>query len=139
MEPARGVQARPPVTARGTTRAGEKRNHPGTMRNQPEKPPVMRVRGENAPNTVDLTPKLQNLSRPRVPVRRVAAAGCCSDQGEGPEHIRECPGEARARRGGPIHRRSTTQEKDPKSTNTGTAERRRWKQAGVAEGGTRER
>jgi len=40
---------------------------------QPKRPLVGRMRGEKAPNTVDLTPKLQIRPQPRATERRVAA------------------------------------------------------------------
>jgi hypothetical protein len=54
---------------------------------------------------------------------RVAATRSCSDGGEELEHDGEAPGEARARRGGPKGRGSTTQDaKEPKQRcNTGAA------------------
>jgi hypothetical protein len=56
---------------------------------------------------------LETLSVTRTSTRLVVATGCCSDGGEEPGRDGECSGEARARRGGPNCRRSTTQEKDP--------------------------
>jgi hypothetical protein len=77
------------------------------------------VRGEKVPNAVDLTPKLQELTRPRAPGRSVAATRGRPDGGEKPDDDGESTGEARARRGGPKKRRSTPQE--AKATHTGAA------------------
>jgi hypothetical protein len=73
------------------------------------KPLVRRVGGEKIPNIIDLTRKLQKFPRPLLPKRRVAATCICVNGRVELEHDGESLGEARARRGGPKHRRSTSQ------------------------------
>jgi len=50
-----------------------------TMRKLPEQPPERRVRGEEVPNTVYLTPKLQKLPWPCAPDQCVVATHSCAD------------------------------------------------------------
>ncbi len=52
------------------------------------------MRGEKAPDTVDLTPKLQTRPKSRTSERSVAATRSCADNGEEPEHDEETPDEA---------------------------------------------
>jgi hypothetical protein len=85
-------------------------------RKLPVKPTEWCVRGKKVPNAVNLTLKLSDLTRSRVPGRRVAATRDRPDDREEPDDDGESTGEARARRGGPKNRRSTPQE--AKATHT---------------------
>jgi hypothetical protein len=77
--------------------------------NLPKKPLERSLRGEKVSNTVDLTSKLQKLPQSCPPEWRKATTRSCADGGVEPEHEVEYPDEARARGGGPKHRRSTSQ------------------------------
>jgi hypothetical protein len=84
----------------------------------PEKPSKRHMCGGEVPNAADIAPKNQKHPRPHVLERRVVATCSNTDGGEEPEHDGESFGEARARRGGPKTRRSTTQEAHEPNSHT---------------------